>query len=46
MIDYSTWESDDEKNVYLVLNFDPALNAQLNLVMDGMQKNTPDLPDF
>ena len=38
VIDYSTWESDNEKNVYLVLNFDQDLNSHLNLVMDAMQK--------
>ena len=46
VIDYSTWESDDEKNVYLVLNFDQNFNCLLNSVMDGMCKNTPDLPNF
>jgi hypothetical protein len=46
VINYSTWESDDKKNVYLVLNFDPDLNSHLNLVMDSMQKSTPELPDF
>jgi hypothetical protein len=46
VINYTTWESDDEKNVYLVLNFDEDLNSHLNLIMDCMQKNTPDLPDF
>ena len=42
---YSVWVSEESK-AHIVLNYDEDLKRELDLIMDAILKNTPDLPEF